>query len=264
MHIVQITDLHCRPRGLGANRVVESNMLAERALRAVARLDPAADLVLITGDLADLGEPEAYALLGEMIARRLHVPVFAIPGNHDNREAMIANLPGTRHEGGFVQYAIEDMPVRVVMLDTLVPGAAHGELCDARLAWLEATLARAPDRPTLIAMHHPPFVCGIGHMDAINLRAAERFVAVIARHRQVERIVCGHHHRPITTRVAHAIASIAPSVVHQVELDLRPGSPSGFVMEPPAFQVHRWTEQDGIVSHIAYVEEYPGPFPFLS
>lgn len=263
MLIVQITDLHCRPRGLSANRVVESNMLAERALRAVARLDPAADLVLITGDLADQGEPDAYVLLGDMIARRLPMPVFAIPGNHDDREAMIAHLPGTRHEDGFVQYAIEDLPVRVVMLDTLVPGAAHGELCDARLEWLDATLKRAPDRPTMIAMHHPPFICGISHMDGINLRAAERFVAVIRRHRQVERIICGHHHRPITTRLAHAIASIAPAVAHQVELDLRPGAPSAFVMEPSAFEVHRWTEQDGIVSHMAYVEEYPGPFPFL-
>ena len=63
---------------------------------------------------------------------------------------------------------------------------------------------------------------------------------------------------------AQAVASIAPSVAHQVELELRPGAPGAFVLEPPAFQLHRWSSATGFVTHTALVEEYPGPFPFLS
>ena len=263
MLIAQLTDLHLRPRGRAANRVVETNMLAERAFRAVMTRPPLPDVVLLTGDLADQGLAEEYATLADLIARALPLPVFTIPGNHDDREVMLARLPGTRQEDGFVQYAINDFPVRLVMLDTLVPGEAHGALCARRLAWLDRTLAAAPDKPTLIAMHHPPFLCGIGHMDRLALRERAEFAAVLARHGQVQRILCGHDHRPVTARVGAAIASIAPSVAHQVELDLRPDARSAFVLEPPAYQLHHWSAEHGFVTHTAFVELYPGPFPFL-
>ena len=123
---------------------------------------------------------------------------------------------------------------------------------------------RRPDKPTIVGMHHPPFACGIAHMDRINLRNMPEFAAIIARHRQVERIICGHHHRPIVARLAHAIASIAPSVAHQVEMTLNPHDSGAFNFEPPAFQLHRWTAADGIVSHTVYVEDFPGPYPFIN
>jgi 3',5'-cyclic AMP phosphodiesterase CpdA len=113
-------------------------------------------------------------------------------------------------------------------------------------------------------MHHPPFVCGIRHMDNINLRNTTEFAAVIARHRQVQRILCGHHHRAVTAQVAHTIASIAPSVAHQVELDLNGSDPGFWNLEPPAFQIHVLLDAQGIVSHTAYVEQFPGPFPFIA
>jgi Icc protein len=166
-------------------------------------------------------------------------------------------------DGGFVQYAVDDLPIRLVMLDTVRPGAGYGELCQHRLDWLDRTLAERPDQPTLIGMHHPPFQCGIAHMDAIALREPDAFVAVIARHRQVHRIVCGHHHRPVVARLAHAIVSIAPSVAHQVELDLSDDGPSAFVMEPSAFDLHLWDDRSGFVTHTALVEAFPGPFPFI-
>ncbi|MDQ2802519.1 MAG: phosphodiesterase [Pseudomonadota bacterium] len=263
MLIAQLTDLHVRPLGRAANRVVETTMLTERAFRAVASRPPLPDVVLLTGDLTECGSAAEYGILADMMRRILALPVFVIPGNHDQREAMIAHLPGTRTEDGFVQYAIEEFPVRLVMLDTAVAGAPHGELCSRRLAWLDRTLAADPMKPTLIAMHHPPFAIGIGHMDRIALREPANFVALLGRHKQVQRIVCGHHHRSITARVGDAVASIAPSVAHQVELDLRPDAPPAFMLEPPAYQLHCWSEQDGFVTHTAFVENYPGPFPFL-
>ncbi|HVB67943.1 MAG TPA: phosphodiesterase [Acetobacteraceae bacterium] len=262
MLIAQLTDFHLRPPGRAANRVVETNMLAARALRTLAALRPAPDAILLTGDLADRGEPEAYALLARLLERAGVGPVFAIPGNHDDRAALRAAL-GTPQAGGFLQYTVEDFPVRLVLLDTLVPGASHGALCAERLGWLEATLAAAPDRPTLIAMHHPPFATGIGHMDRIALAAPEDFAAVLAHHPQVRLVVCGHVHRAITTRIGAAVVCIAPSVAHQVVLELGPEAVSAFTLEPPAFLLHHFSPTGGFVTHTALVEAYPGPFPFL-
>lgn len=267
MLIAQLTDLHVRPVGLPANRVSETNMLTERACRVAAALKPLPDIVIITGDLTECGLPAEYENLAAILQRTLPVPVYVIPGNHDRRDnfrRLLAHLPGVTADPDYVQYAIEDLPVRVVMLDTVVFGAGHGELSDAQLAWLDATLAARPAKPTLVAMHHPPFATGLPHMDKIALLHADRFRAVIARHRQVERIVCGHHHRPITGQVAHAIATIAPSVAHQVELSFDPDDKGAFNFEPPAFHLHAWQADTGFVTHTVYTETFPGPFPFLT
>lgn len=268
MLICQLTDLHVRLVGQPANRVAETNMFVERAFRAVAAFTPRPDAILLTGDLTECGLDAEYANLARLIRRYLSLaPVFVIPGNHDRREKLrecLAHLPGVTADPVYVQYAVEDFPVRLVMLDTVVPGAGHGELQPEQLQWLDRTLALVPGKPTLIGMHHPPFACGIAHMDRIRLRDAAAFAEVVARHKQVERIVCGHHHRAITTKVAQAIASISPSVAHQVEMSLHPDDPGAFVFEPPAYQLHRWTAEDGIVSHTVYVEQYPGPYPFVT
>jgi 3',5'-cyclic-AMP phosphodiesterase len=267
MLICQLTDLHVRPAGKPANRVSETNMFTERAFRAVARLNPSPDVVVITGDLTDCGLDEEYANLNRLLRKFLPMPVFVIPGNHDRRgnlRAGLKHLPGVAVDPHYVQYTVDEYPVRLVMLDTLVPGAGHGELGPEQLEFLDRALAAAPDKPTIVGMHHPPFACGIAHMDRINLRNIPGFAAIIGRHRQVERIICGHHHRPIVARLAHAIASIAPSVAHQVEMTLNPHDSGAFNFEPPAFQLHRWTAADGIVSHTVYVEDFPGPYPFIN
>lgn len=267
MLICQLTDLHVRPVGKPASRVSETNMFTERAFAAVAAFTPRPDVTILSGDLTECGLPEEYAHLSRLIGRYLSMPVLVIPGNHDRRETLrqnLADLPGVTSDPRYVQYAVDDHAVRLVLLDTAVPGSAHGELQPEQLGWLDRTLSAVADKPTLIAMHHPPFACGIAHMDRINLRNAAAFAEVIARHKQVQRIVCGHHHRPITARVAQAVASVCPSVAHQVEMSLHPRDPGAFVFEPPAFQLHRFTEADGIVSHTVYVERFPGPFPFLA
>ena len=264
MILCQLTDLHMRPPGKLSNRVVDTNRCTEQAFRAVAQFDPLPEAVVITGDLTECGLEAEYQQLAALLPL-LPMPVFVIPGNHDRREtlrAVLGHLPGVARDPRYVQYAIEDLPVRLVMLDTVVPGAGHGLLGPDRLDFLDRTLAAAPDRPTIVAMHHPPFVCGIGHMDAINLHDAAEFAAVIARHPQVQRIICGHHHRPITAPLAHAVASIAPSVAHQVALSLRPNAPSEFFLEPPGYQLHCLT-QAGIVSHTGVFGDWPGPYPFV-
>lgn len=265
MIIAHLTDLHMRPRGLPAYRVVETNALAERAFRAVAALRPAPDAVIISGDIVDCGLPEEYELFAWLVRRYLPMPVYAIPGNHDERETMkssLAHLPGVAEHDTFVQYTVEDLPVRLVMLDSLVPGAGHGELCADRLAFLDAALARDKTKPTVVVVHHPPLVTGIRHMDDINLRNAEGFAAIIARNPQIERILCGHYHRSIVARFAGSVVQVIPSIAHQVTFDLDEDAAGSLILEPPAFAVHCWNDVSGLVSHEVQVEAAPGPYPF--
>ena len=131
MLICQLTDLHVRPVGMPANRVSETNMFTERAFRAVARLNPRPDVVLITGDLTECGLDAEYAHLNRLLRKLQPMPVFVIPGNHDRRDNLreaLKHLPGVVSDPHYVQYAVDDFPVRLIMLDTLVPGAGHGEL----------------------------------------------------------------------------------------------------------------------------------------
>ena len=263
MIIAQITDFHIKARGELAYRVVDTAACLAAAVRRIAALDPQPDLVVATGDLTDFGRPDEYELLRELLTP-LDRPVYVIPGNHDEREAMRLAFAdrGFLPASGFLHYAIEHYPVRLVALDTVIPGEGGGRLCAERLAWLDRCLAAAPDRPTAIIMHHPPFRTGIAHMDRIGLDGADAFAAVLARHPQVERVWCGHLHRAIQARIGpHAIASTAPGTAHQVALDLHPNGASAFTMEPPGYQLHLWTEA-GFVSHTGSIGDFAGPFPF--
>ena len=267
MLICQLTDLHVRPDEAAANLVPETNTLTERACRVAAAFTPLPDVVIITGDLTESGLEAEYANLSAILGRTLAVPVYVIPGNHDQRDnlrAGLAHLPGVTADPYFVQYAVEDYPVRLVMLDTLVPGANHGAQSAAQLEWLDNTLAAQPSKPTMVGMHHPPFITGIPHMDKIALLDPDAFRSVIARHRQVKRIVCGHHHRPVVGQCSHAVVSISSSVGHQVALTLDPSDPGAFNFEPSTFELHLWTKENGFVSHTVYTGSYPGPFPFIT
>ena len=207
----------------------------------VNALDPRPDIVIATGDLVEGGKPEEYARLKRLLAP-LAMPVHLIPGNHDARDALRAAFADHAYlpSRGFLQYTIEDQPVRLIALDTLVPGKGYGELCDERLDWLEARLAEG-DRPTAIFMHHPPFDCGIDAFDGSRLNeGGERLAALVRRHDNVERVMCGHVHRPIQVRWAGTMASIAPSTAHQATLDLHEGAPLSMTMEPPGLALHQW------------------------
>ncbi|WP_419759536.1 phosphodiesterase [Acidisoma sp.] len=266
MLIAQLSDLHVRPRGIPAARVVETNMLVERALAAVAALNPRPDVVVVSGDVTECGRPEEYRMAAELFRRHLTMPVFVVPGNHDRREhfrAGLGHMPGVTKHPDFVQYAVDDYPVRLVMLDSVVPEAGHGLLCDRRLAFLDETLGADPHKPTMLVLHHPPMLTGAAGMDGIFLRNTTALGALLERHPQVERILTGHHHRSIVGRLGHAIVIVAPAVVHQTELNLLGGRPDQLVLEPPAYHLHLHLPESGIATHTAFVERFPGPYPFL-
>lgn len=263
MLIAHITDTHIKPQGRLAYRLVDTAAMLRSAVAQLAALPTPPDLIVHTGDLVDFGMAEEYTYLRELLAP-LRTPLVAIAGNHDAREAMADAFRGSGYlpEQGFLQFALNRGPLRIVGLDTVVPGQSGGELCAERLAWLDATLAAQRDMPTLVLMHHPPFDTGIAHMDAIGLAGREAFAAIMARNAQVQAILCGHVHRPVSALVGGRLAMIGPSIAHQVALDLEPDGPSAFRLEPPGFMLHRW--RDGrLASHVAVLGDWPGPYPFF-
>jgi 3',5'-cyclic AMP phosphodiesterase CpdA len=221
------------------------------------------DLVIASGDLTDCGLAEEYEVLRDIL-EPLSMPVYLVPGNHDRRAELFAEFGSDgymKNDDGFLHYTIEGHEVRLIGLDTVVPGHGHGEMCAQRLAWLEGRLAERRDQPTMIFMHHPPFSTGLADMDRINCRNGAAMSAVLRRFDNIERVVCGHHHRPITVRWGGTIGSVAPSTAHQVTLDLVPdNSPTSFVMEPPGFQLHLWSSEAGLVTHTVPVGKFEGPF----
>jgi Icc protein len=255
--IAQITDMHIRPEGELAYRRVETAGFLARAVDHILHLDPRPDVVLATGDLVDRGTAEEYQRLRHLLAP-LPMPVYLIPGNHDDREAMRREFADHTYmpRDGFIQYVVDEGPVRLIALDTLIPGKGGGRVDAERIAWLDARLREAPTKPTLIFMHHPPFMTGIAYMDAISLEGADALAEVVRRHAQVERVACGHLHRSIQSRWAGTVASTAPSTAHQVVLDVREDADLGFTLEPPGYALHLWREGLGLVSHVAIVGDY--------
>ena len=267
---VQLSDPHIVAKGRLLMGEVDTATFLNRAVTQIVAMDQAPSHVLITGDLVERGGLDEYAHLRELLAP-LTCPVLLMPGNHDAvphlREAFADHryLACTAHDPSLEGFALFEASLgsrRLLALDTVVPGQPHGSLCPARLAWLRAQLEAAPGTPTIVAMHHPPFTTGIRHMDDMGLReGADELEALISQHPQVERILCGHLHRPITRRFGGTVAMTAPSTAHQITLGLMPDSPPSFVFESPGFYVH--TVQAGhLVTHLQAVGDFGAPQRF--
>jgi 3',5'-cyclic AMP phosphodiesterase CpdA len=262
MLLAQISDLHVRPAGERYKDAVDSNRMFADAVEHLNRLDPRPDLVLITGDLVDEGSDAEYASLRTLLAG-LALPYLMMPGNHDDRETLARSFPEHAYlpARGPKHYLIDRFPVRIIALDTTVPGDHHGEVDAAGLAWLEEALDRTRDAPAVVLMHHPPIACGIPYLDKYMCRRPERIAQVIGRFGHVERVLCGHVHRPILQRWAGTLLCSCPSTATQIALNLRPDARPASFSEPPACLLHWW--RDGVmVTHTSYIGRFDGPYPF--
>jgi 3',5'-cyclic AMP phosphodiesterase CpdA len=264
MLIAQLSDPHIKAFGHLAYRRVDTAKGLAECIAHVRQRRPRPDLVLFTGDLTDFGRPEEYAHLKALLAL-LDLPVFLMPGNHDDRAAMRAAWPDAPWPGGDgpLHYVIDRGPVKIVCLDSVVPGRPGGELGPDALAWLDGRLAAEPARPTLVALHHPPFLSGIAGMDGACLADREGLGAVLARHPQVERVICGHLHRVVQAMIGGRPAVSGPGTSHQVALDLAPGVPESLVLEPTGYLLHLWLPGQGLITHAAVAGAFAGPYPFV-
>jgi 3',5'-cyclic-AMP phosphodiesterase len=245
MLVAQITDIHL---GFDRGNPDELNQRRlERTLRTLSELRPQPDLLLLTGDLADeVDDREAYARLKGAVAG-LPFPIHFALGNHDGRAAFAECFPEVPLADGFLQYAIEDRPLRILVVDTLEEGRHGGGFCATRDAWLRAKLAEAPERPTLIALHHPPFESGHSWMtENPDAEWVKRLEAIVSAQTNIVAVIAGHLHRPVVAQWAGTTLAVCPATAPQVALDFAPIDPEApdgrpmILADPPWFALHHW------------------------
>jgi 3',5'-cyclic AMP phosphodiesterase CpdA len=260
MLIAQITDIHL---GFEPDNPAEFNRKRlDQTLRTLAVMKPLPDLLLATGDLADTGDDEAsYRRLKRALAG-LPFPVRFCMGNHDGRDAFRKQFPEVPTADGFVQYAIEDYPLRILVLDTLEEGRHSGGFCETRAAWLSDRLAEQPQRPTLLVLHHPPIDTGLSWMsENPDAEWVKRLHGIVSRHSNIVAMISGHLHRQVVTLWAGTTLAVCPSTAPQVALDLAsidPDQPDGramIVADPPAYAIHYWNGSQ-LVSHYDTADEH--------
>ncbi|WP_449349117.1 metallophosphoesterase family protein [Streptomyces shaanxiensis] len=228
MRIVQLSDTHVErtdaPNRNGVNATDSLRlMLAElRHLRDV-------DAIVVTGDIADAGDVEAYAAVRELVgefARPLQAPVFYTTGNHDEREAF-GKVLGSGHaepEAVLETGAAERAAVstvggyRFVTLDSLVPGKVYGRIGAAQLDWLREVLRTPAEHGTVLAFHHPPISLGLSVTQPVfGLLDAEELAAAI-RGSDVRVVLTGHYHLQLFGMLGSVPVWVTPGVVNRIDL----------------------------------------------
>jgi len=238
--ILQLTDPH-----IGANWAPGDPVDTLRAVLEVVRgLPQRPDVALLTGDLTAGGDEEDYARLAAVIREELVVPLHVLPGNHDDRAALRRHFDVGGQGGESIQYPIELEGLRILMLDTTIPGGeAAGDLDGERLDWIGGELAARPEVPTVLAMHHPPFLTGVPGMDCYALAddARDAIARLIADHPQVCGTIAGHVHKTMNTILGGRPSMTAPSTYCQLQLDFEKPT-LAMVPEPIGFALHRLVE----------------------
>jgi 3',5'-cyclic AMP phosphodiesterase CpdA len=243
----QISDIHALAEQ--GEEPFRNNDNAARALALMALYRP--DAILATGDLANDARAEEYAALAPILADA-PAPLFLLPGNHDDRTLLHEAFPAHAYlpRAGKMSYVVERFPVRLVVLDSTVSDEVGGAFDEEDALWLDAVLSAASKTPTLVALHHPPFLTHERLFDRIGLDRREDFAAVIGCHPQVQLVIAGHHHRAVVGRVAHAPAVVAPATAYTYSMALHEDQRIGVKSPEAAFALHVWhTPQAPPVSH---------------
>lgn len=223
--LLHISDTHLRAHGSRLFDLVDGADRLARALAAIEGSGIRPDAVVFTGDLADLGETDAYAALRALVepfAARIGARVFWVMGNHDDRDGfrrLLLDEPGGTAP---VDSVAELDGLRVVTLDSTVPGHHHGELTDEQLDWLAGVLATPAALGTILAMHHPPVPSVLPLAASVELRDQRRLAAVL-RGTDVRAIIAGHLHYSTFATFAGIPVSVASSTCYAQDLTVPTG-----------------------------------------
>jgi 3',5'-cyclic AMP phosphodiesterase CpdA len=227
--IAQLSDPHIR-----LDDEVSQVALAAGVARVLA-LNPLPAAVLVTGDIANSGDPREHALALDLLAP-LPMPVHRLAGNHDLFEER-------------TRFAVDARGVRIVACDTSIAGRDDGTL---EVDWLAERLAEDRDTPTIVAMHHPPLLTGLAWLDEIGLPANERAALgeLLAAAPNVKRVVAGHVHRVIHDTLGGCGVITCASTNIQSGLDFI-ATDMVLTNEPPSLLVHALLDSGDLVTHVA-------------
>jgi 3',5'-cyclic AMP phosphodiesterase CpdA len=251
MIIAQISDTHIALDTRGADQRIRD---FEATIADVNALDPAPDVILHTGDIVHNGRPEEYAEAARIIGKA-HRPVYVIPGNKDHRANLRAAFAPRGYldpSAEFVEYAVEDYPVRLIAVDTLNPGSNKGAFCPARAKRLIELIDAETTKPIAAFMHHPPFEVPVGP-DALNFETPEMMARLRQALQYSGRIVAvfsGHVHRGTAGYVGNIRATVVPCVATR----LRKGDYPAHLRSCPVYHVHRFYPLRGFATETRIVE----------
>lgn len=218
--VVHLSDTHllAADRPLGGR--YDTGARLARTLEAVEALAIRPDAIVFTGDLTDLGEPEAYAALRAAVepsAARLGAPIVWVAGNHDERPALRRGLLDLEPTEEPVTGVWDLAGLRLVALDSSVPGWHHGGLDAAQLAWLRDVLAQPAPLGTIVALHHPPLPSHVPFFDILELRDQPGLAAAIEG-TDVRAILAGHLHYSTDGTFAGVPVSVAAATCYTMDL----------------------------------------------
>lgn len=236
--IIHVSDPHFLAGGarLGGRYDVESNFA--RTLDAIRNVHPHPAAIVITGDLTDLGEPDAYRRLRtavEPVASELGAPVVWVAGNHDERPALREGLLDEEPSQDPITGVWDLDGLRLIALDTSVPGWHHGDLDDGQLAWLADLLREPAPHGTLLAMHHPPLPSHVPLFDILELRHQDELAEVI-RGSDVRGILAGHLHYSAHGTFAGVPVSVSSATCYTMNV-ARPAADVNGMDAAQAFQI---------------------------
>ena len=259
MLIAQLTDTHVVDPDTDEELYVDNNGRVAAAVASINGESPAVAAVVATGDLTQWGAPAEFAKLVEL-TDALIPPILPLAGNHDDRIALKRCFPTVPwNDAEHASWVVEVGQVRIIGLDSTRLGEAGAEFDDDRESWLRTVLARRHDGPTLLAMHHPPFVTGIDWMDRAGFVGLDRFEAVLAEMGAVDRILCGHLHRPMSSTVSGVLAEVGLATTVHVALDVAADGPVQVIRDPAGYRLLRVTGRS-IVGHTRYIDTGEEPF----
>jgi 3',5'-cyclic AMP phosphodiesterase CpdA len=236
VRILQLSDFHLAKADGPTPAGIDARGSLRRMLEDCAHLE-AIDVVVVSGDVADDGSPEAYADAARLVrdfAMARGVPQIYCVGNHDQRPGFEQVL-GSGHVGvdgrdrgalvtsgdGERAAASDVAGYRVITLDTLVPAKGYGWLSDAQLDWLTDLLATPAERGTVLVMHHPPIARDTAVQQAFMLQNAPALRAAIERS-DVRVVLCGHFHHQMTGRLGDTPVVVTPGVINRIDLTTAP------------------------------------------
>ena len=245
MIIAQISDTHIALDTPDADR-----RLADfaRVIAHINGLDLQPDVIVHTGDIVHNGRPDEYARAVAILAAA-RAPVYVLAGNKDDRANLRAAFSAVGYlatGAGFIQYAIEDFPIRLLVLDTTSTTSNKGDFCAERARHLSDMIEADRSRPIAVFAHHPPFEVTVGP-DRIHFEDMAAFKGLrgaLQRSPEIIGLFCGHVHRPTTGHVAHIPATVATSVA----TTLRKGDYPAEMTDRPTYLLHRFQADGRVVS----------------
>jgi 3',5'-cyclic-AMP phosphodiesterase len=237
MIIAQISDTHLALDTPDAEQRIRDFALTIADINA---LDPAPDVIVHTGDIAHNGRRDEYAQAVATLAKA-RAPVYVLAGNKDNRANLRAAFSACGYlapESGFVAYAIDDYPVRLIALDTLSAGSNKGDFCPERIRHLIDLIDAETAKPIAAFTHHPPFEVTVGpdplHFETRDVMSGLR--RALQHSGRVVAVFSGHVHRAAAGHVGGIRATVMPCIA----TTLRKGDYPADLRRSPVYHVHRF------------------------